>query len=412
MGHEGRRAFGARVAELRVRRGLTQRELAEAIGRTASWLSQVERGVQPVNRLDVLRLLADGLGVPLHELRPDAPPLDPVDESSPEPNDLDRARLLITGHPAPRTLIAPENSYKGPPIPDLQAAVEEAWTLAHSDRFAELSATLTSLIPYAEGAARAAKGRERVQAYGLLARAYQALSAAFVRQGEPDAAWVAADRSIAAAERSGQVMGVFAGTYRLAHAFVRLRRYDQAEHTARSASEALGEYVARTEEPSPEALSLQGSFHLVLALVHARTGNRSDARREIETARSVASALGEDRNDHNLEFGPTNVELHAVSIAVELGDAGEALDIGERVDASGLSPERQARFALDTGRAHAQLRHVEQALACFLDAERLSPGMVRTHVAARAAIRDLVLMAGRAASSELRALARRTDAMS
>ncbi|MFE2306216.1 helix-turn-helix domain-containing protein [Streptomyces sp. NPDC059411] len=53
---------------------MTQGELATAIGRTASWLSQVERGIQPVNRLDVLRLLADGLGVPLQVLQPDAPP--------------------------------------------------------------------------------------------------------------------------------------------------------------------------------------------------------------------------------------------------------------------------------------------------------------------------------------------------
>ncbi|WP_308013094.1 helix-turn-helix domain-containing protein [Streptomyces griseocarneus] len=41
---DGQRAFGARVAELRAERGLTQRELAAEIGRTTSWLSQVERG--------------------------------------------------------------------------------------------------------------------------------------------------------------------------------------------------------------------------------------------------------------------------------------------------------------------------------------------------------------------------------
>ncbi|WP_344119414.1 helix-turn-helix transcriptional regulator [Streptomyces blastmyceticus] len=412
MRPEGRRVFGARVAELRVRRGLTQRELADAIGRTASWLSQVERGVQPVNRLDVLHMLADGLGVPLHELRPDAPPSDQADESAPEPNDLDRARLLISGHPAPGTLLDSGSPYEGPSFAELRSAVDDAWSLAHGDRFAELSALLSSLIPHVERAARAVEERDRAEVYGLLARAYQALSAAFVRQNEPDAAWVAADRSIAAAERSGHVMGVFAGTFRLAHAFVRLKRYDQAEHTALSAANALGAYAARTEAPLPEVLSLLGSFQLALALVHARTGNRADARRETANARRTAGLLREDRNDHNLEFGPTNVEVQAVSIAVDLGDAGEALDISERLDASGLSAERQARLALDVGRAHAQLRHVEEALTCFLGAERLSPEMVRTHVAARAAIRDLMLIVGRTASPELRALARRADAMS
>lgn len=408
MTSEGRRAFGARVAELRTRRGLTQKELAADVGRTASWLSQVERGVQPVNRLDVLRLLADGLGVPLHELRPDAPTAEPA-EPAPEPNDLDRARLLISGHPVPDTLLA-TGTYEGPSLADMRAGVEEAWALLHSDRFPELSVSLTSVIPNLERLTRVAGPDDREEAYGLLARAYQALSAAFARQNEPDAAWVAADRSLFAAERSGQVMDVFAGTFRLAHAFVRLKRYDQAEHAARRAVGALGSHLG-TADAAPGALSLLGSLHLVLALVYARGGDRAGARREVANARAVARRLGEDRNDHHLEFGPTNVEIHAVSIAVDLGDAGEALDLAEHLDASGLSLERRARLALDTGRAHAQLRRVDGALACFLDAERLSPGMVRTHVSARAAIRDLLLVAGRDASSALRALASRADAM-
>lgn len=59
----------------------------------------------------------------------------------------------------------------------------------------------------------------------------------------------------------------------------------------------------------------------MLALVHARSGERTSARQQIGAARRVAGLLGEDRNDFNLEFGPTNVEIQAVSTAVELGDA-------------------------------------------------------------------------------------------
>ncbi|RLV08542.1 transcriptional regulator [Streptomyces griseocarneus] len=411
MTHEGRRAFGARVAALRAQCGLTQKELAAGIGRTASWLSQVERGIQPVNRLDVLRLLAGGLGVSLHELRPDAAELAEPDESAPEPNDLDRARLLLSGHPAPGVLLDPQSAYDGPSLAELRKAVDDAWALAHDNRFSELSAALNSLVPLLERRTRAAETRNHREAFGLLARAYQVLSAAFVRQNEPDAAWVAADRSIAAAEKSGRVLDVFAGTFRLAHAFVRLKRYDQAACTAQSAVDALTRHMDRAE-PSPEGLSLLGSLHLVLALVHARTGNRPDARRETAEARRVARLLGEDRNDFNLEFGPANVEIQAVSVAVDLGDAGEALDIARSLDTSGLSAERQARLALDIGRAHAQLRNEDDALAHFLRAEELAPEMVRTHVAARTAIRELMLLADRTASPELRALARRADAMS
>ena len=45
-----------------------------------------------------------------------------------------------------------------------------------------------------------------------------------------DAAWVAADRAISAAELAGDRLDVIAGHFRLAHAFIRLRRYEQAEH--------------------------------------------------------------------------------------------------------------------------------------------------------------------------------------
>ncbi|GAB3862870.1 helix-turn-helix domain-containing protein [Dactylosporangium cerinum] len=111
---EEQRAFGALVADLRKQRGMTQGELAAELGRTSSWLSQVERGVQPVARLDVLRRLADGLGVSVQALQPDSPiaPETPVrDEAVLPSNDLDQARLVISGHPVPEVLLS------GRPLP-------------------------------------------------------------------------------------------------------------------------------------------------------------------------------------------------------------------------------------------------------------------------------------------------------
>ncbi|MEL3949505.1 MULTISPECIES: helix-turn-helix domain-containing protein [Streptomyces] len=410
MSSEERRVFGARVADLRKQRGLTQGELAAAIGRTASWLSQVERGIQPVNRLDVLRLLADGLGVPLQVLQPDVPAAEPEPIEQAETNDLDQARLVLSGHPAVDVLLSPREDFRPSAMNDLREAAERIWDLTHTDQFAELSAALGPLVPRLERATRTAPHEYRAELHGLSARTYQALAAAFVRQNEADAAWVAADRAIREAELSGEPLGVFAGIYRLAHAFVRLKHLDQAEHATTMAVNALQRYVA-DHEPAPQHLSVLGSLHLMLALIHARAGERTSARRQIEKARAVARQLGEDRNDFNLEFGPTNVEIQAVSAAVDLGDAGEALDIGEGLDASGLSIERQARLLMDLGRAHAQRRHFGDALNCLLKAEDMAPEMIRTHIAARQVIRELMLVAGRAASDELRALAERTDAL-
>ncbi|MCF2533705.1 helix-turn-helix domain-containing protein [Yinghuangia soli] len=410
MDAEERKAFGARVAQLRKQRGMKQEELGAAIGRTSSWVSQVERGVQPVVRLDVLQLLADGLGVSVQVLSPDAPTAPagaPVEAATDEPNDLDEARLLISGHPALDVVLA-EEAAEIPDLPALTAAVDEVWALTHAARFAELSSLLGRLVPRLERAARTGDPEARRDAQTLLSATYQALAAAFVRQDEADAAWLAADRSIRAAEMSEQPLQVFAGIFRLAQAFVRLKRLDQAEHAASSAVNALKPHTTG-ESVEPEALSVLGSLHLVLALVHARAGQRIQAREQIANARAVAARLGEDRNDFNLEFGPTNVEIQAVSTAVELGDAGEALDIGQSIDPTTLSAERRSRLLMDLGRAHAQRRHIGEALDSLLRAEELAPETVRTHVAARATIRELVLIAGRAAPPELLGLAERAN---
>lgn len=364
-----------------------------------------------MNRLDVLRLLADGLGVPLQVLQPDAPaPAEVETASEPDTNDLDQARLVLSGHSALDVLLSPRQDFSPDSLTELRASVDRIWELTHGGRFAELSAVVSSSVPLLERAVRTAPAAYLPKLHDLLARVYQALSAAFVRQNEADAAWVAADRAIREAELSGSALGVFAGIYRLCHAFVRLKRLDQAEHTAAQAVGVLLQHV-ETNEPTPEHLSVLGSLHLMLALVHARAGERTSARQQIDAARSVASLLGENRNDFNLEFGPTNVEIQAVSTAVELGDAGEALDIAKGLRTDGLSSERQARLLMDLGRAHAQRRQYADSLDCLLRAEELAPEVIHTHAAARAVVRDLVLISGRSASDELRALAERTDSL-
>lgn len=408
MTPEERRAFGARVAQLRKSRGLRQDQLAAAISRTASWVSQVERGVQPVVRLDVLQLLANGLGVSVQTLRPDAP-VPVASAPTDQPNDLDVARLSLSGHPAIDTLLCGHKLATSHDLAELTTAVEQLWSLAHSARFADLSAAIADVLPRLEHAARASTEEKRADIHLLLSQAYQAIAAAFVRQDEADAAWVAADRAIRAAESSGQPLNVFAGIFRMTHAFVRLKRLDQAEHAAGSAIAALRAYTS-TPNPPAEALSVLGSLHLVLALAAARGGQRERARKEIASAREVASQLGEDRNDFNLEFGPTNVEVQAVSTSVDLGDAGEALDLGERIDAERLSPERRSRLLIDLGRAHAQRRQIGEALECLLRAEEVAPESIRAHAAARATIHELIALAGRSAPSELAKLAKRANA--
>ncbi|HZU46157.1 MAG TPA: helix-turn-helix transcriptional regulator, partial [Mycobacterium sp.] len=59
---------GERIAVYRRRRGLSQAALAGLVGRSESWLSQVERGIRSVDRLSVLIDMAKILHVDVESL--------------------------------------------------------------------------------------------------------------------------------------------------------------------------------------------------------------------------------------------------------------------------------------------------------------------------------------------------------
>jgi len=402
------KALGQRIKELRRDAGMSQSDLAAAMGRSESWVSQVERGVQPAERLSILQALADALNVSVREVRPDAAPAEP---SQPEgldgSNDLEELRVALTGHPALGSLFEESSGELITSIADFRQHVEEAWALAHASSYAALSDHLAQLLPSIETAVRHAPASDRKELHALRARAYQVAAASFTRQDQADAAWVAADRALQAAELAGQPLEVVASLFRMAHAFMRQQHMEQAEQAAKSAVAVMAPRAEAPECP-PEELSLLGAMNLVLSVINAREGNRGATHEHIDRARGIAARLGEDRNDFDTEFGPTNVEIHAVSTAVELGDAGLALEVAQQVDASGLSPERQSRFLLDVARAHAQRRHVGEATAALLEAEALAPEQIHDHHLARGVIRDLVQLSEPRVPESLRGLADRS----
>jgi transcriptional regulator with XRE-family HTH domain len=83
-----KRDIGRSIAEVRIRRGLTQEDLAERLGCSVNALASLERG-QVFPRFRMLAALSHQLGVPLRDL------LDQVDQT--EPGDERRARLELRG---------------------------------------------------------------------------------------------------------------------------------------------------------------------------------------------------------------------------------------------------------------------------------------------------------------------------
>jgi tetratricopeptide (TPR) repeat protein len=392
--------LGRKIAAERRRRGLSQPELARMIGRSVAWVSQVERGVRKVDRMSVLETVAAALDMPLAELAAEAPVVAAVSEEPPGAGGL---RLVLSGAHALHAML---DGRRAPAINTLRTRSRKAWELTHAGRYAELTDLLGSLVPDLETAARTVPEDQWAEAFELLATAYQACSAALAKIGEPDAAWIAADRAMAAAERAGNPLLVAAGAFRLVFVFIAARHYDQAEETARTAAAALR---PKADEGDPKAMSLWGGLTLQRAVIAARTNDADTAYGELERACRIAEQFGDGHNEFNTEFGPVNVLLYEIAVAVELGDAGRALRAAATVDTSGLSAERQARMLIDVARAHAQRRQIDAAVAALVQAEDITPELIRGHDLARQLVSDLLTMQD-PPSGELRGLAERLTA--
>jgi len=391
-------ALGRKIAEARHRRGLSQPELARMIDRSVAWVSQVERGARKVDRMSVLEMLADSLEMPLSQLAAEAPVVAAVNE---EPPGVASLRLVLSGA---WTLRAMLNSHDDAPvIVQTRQRVEQAWSLSHQSRYSELADVLRDLVPDLESGVRAVPEDQRTEMFELLAAAYQACAAALAKLGEPDAAWIAADRSMAAAERAGHPLLVAAGAFRLSIVFLEAKYYAQAAEVASTAADSLW-LIA--ENGTPQAMSMWGALTLQRAMTAAHLGDAAAAYAHLDRARVIAERVGPGRDDFNTEFGPANAALYELAVAIELGDAGRALRVASAIDTSGLSPERQTRMLLDVARAHAQRRHVTDALAALTEAERLTPEAVQNISLVRQLATDLLAMQ-KPPSAELTAFAAR-----
>lgn len=371
--------LGRTIARLRKQRGLSQREFARMVDRSETWLSQVERGVRHIDRMSVLERLADALEVTVAELVPDAPTA--AQETPSVAGDL---ALALASSDALRAVLAARQDTD---TDELAEAVSQAWEHVHASEYEHVRDSLGVRLPELESAARTSKGRQQRQAYTSLARAYHALAAVLSNLGEFPAAWVAADRGIAAAERTGDALLMAEGAFRLCIVFQSARQY---RHVLRTASSAIDALATRVDTGETAAMALTGVLHLQSALAQARQEHADAAQAHLNAADALAAHVGAGRNDYGTEFSPANVTLHRVTVAVELGDAGTALRVAETFDASPLSHERQARHQLDVARAHAQRRQFGPAVAALTRALDLAPEFIVGHPVAAALVTDLL----------------------
>jgi transcriptional regulator with XRE-family HTH domain len=392
---------GQRIATARRRRGLSQAVLAGLVGRSESWLSQVERGKRKVDSHAVLTRLAVVLHTDIAELAGTGS----GEEVTGNYPLVQSIRHAMMGYDALDTVIA--TSSTAPPVsaPTLRTMVTHAYRDYQGTRYEQAGRRLASLIRDVEAAARIS-GHSATMSE-IRALTYDATAALLARTGDKALAWAAADRALAAAEMSGTPLLAALSAYRLCYVLSGQGRAPEGTDVAMRAAQALEQIM---HDPDDSHLSIYGGLHLAAATAAAADYDCQTVSACLQEADRTASRLGRDANVMGTAFGPTNVALHTMSISVRLGDANAAVRTGEAINAATLPAEltgRRAQVQLDLARAYAMRKQDAAAVNVLLAAEKLSPQLVRYDKRTRDLLTGLLQREHRPSTPQLRPLAHR-----
>jgi transcriptional regulator with XRE-family HTH domain len=394
---------GQRIARARRRRGLSQAALAGLVGRSESWLSQVERGLREVDSHTVLVSLAEILHVEVTDLTGDSAN-DPDISRYGAAREIERAMMA---YDSLESVIDADSAVREPDLTRLRLTLDRANRSYQAARYDEAGRMLPALIHAVETAARTCPSRDAAEVGALRSQVYQTAAMLLSRVGETSLAWTAGDRAVTAAEHVNAGLLAAVSAFRLTHVFIKRKHASQARDLVAAAASALRRSGTDND---PERLSVLGALHLSDALAAASEFDRTAATKSLAAAGQVAERVGAQRNDHWTAFGPTNVRIHEISAAVAFGDATTAVETGESLDLQRLPTSlggRRGQVNLDLARAYAQQRHDAAAVNMLVMAEQTAPQLVRYDAGTHDLLALLLRREHRASMPQLRPLAHR-----
>lgn len=372
--------IGRRIAHARKLRGLTQTGLAGRAHVSKSLIAQVESGHKPATP-SLIAAVSGALSVDITDLtgqpyRGDNPRTDRIHAAIPQ------IRQALVYWDIPPDLDVPPR-----PLATLTAETQEVTRLRMQAGYTELGALLPALIKELVVHAHEASRHERAHVFRLLADAYTAVDSMAYKLGYMDLFALAVERMSWAAGQADDPLLRPVAAIRRSSAFLATGAWD-------GGTQLLGRAGREVSDGLPEdqaSLSVLGTVHLRTAIMEARAGHVSPAWASMSSAREVSDRIGHDTRDYGLLFGPANVAIHEVAVAVELGDADEAIRRGADLTLPADTPrERSSHHYIDLSRAWLWQRNTAKALACVTKAERLAPQRTRYHPMARETVTGLL----------------------
>ncbi|MEU6915926.1 helix-turn-helix domain-containing protein [Streptomyces olindensis] len=380
--------IGRRARRARLRLGMTQADLAAALGKTQGWVSKMERGSIELDRVGVLNLLASELHVHPNDLigRPY--------NSSPAENQWQVSAAAILRE-LRRYDLAPV--FDGTP-----RSAHQLWqetTRLHRLRDAAANVAIMEVLPdlfrEARALAEVSTGHEREEAFAIYAVCCKFAHTAAHALGHPELIAMACERAAWSARLSGDpVMPAVADWMRVWDMWATADWDDSIALSDKAILSVQQDY----DRGEPLAVRAWGTLQLRAAVSAARSGRKAEAKDRIKHARSAAKrmteAVGPPVHDrHSLTFSPGNVQIHAISVALEMHEQREALSINRRTSkelVEALPNSRQGHHHMDLARAWLWDGNRDKALKELEKAERIAPQLVRNHPIARSTLRSIV----------------------
>ncbi len=386
---------GSRMAVLRIRKGWTQRQLADVSGYSLSLVKKLEQGQRSLDQASMILLFARVL-----DCHPAAITGHPILSDRP---DLDSGHATVAGVRQEllrydQTPVLTDEAVTAVSLSRLRQRVSEINQLRLAASITQMGTTVPGLLADLRVAAHVLDGTARETVYALMVDAYAAAMMVFYKLGYASDSIIATERVRWSAARSGDRLQVLAGEWHMAGEHLAVGNYRDADGMVDRALGELDPLVGQDDR----ALSLSGMFHLRRGLIAARKFDAAGTWEGWQAAHKLAVRLGADHNHFQLCFGPTNVALWGVSLPVELGRGREAVKRAEPVAATlppNYSTERRSHFHIDLGRAYFYAGQRDAAHHAFLTAESLAPQQTRNHAGVQETTR--MLIAQRARSGDL-----------
>ncbi|GAA2957054.1 helix-turn-helix domain-containing protein [Streptomyces enissocaesilis] len=338
---------GERLREVRKRRGLSQRELANESGVSLSLIRKLEQGEREDTRLETVRRLAAALRVPTTQLviascgEDDA--VDANDQWKPV------CRALLTSS-------AVDTVDEPPTAAGVRQALDAAMPLFSGDRFVELSTILPSLLRDADALVRSdPEGRV------VRARILQLTGWLLTQMRQFDAAEAALERSMD--ESSDRLHGAATASV-MCWLLLRRGRLGEARDLA---SRWADEVEPRLSRATPAELSAWGWLLLRMSAAAVRDNRPGEAEDAIRLAHAAAVALGREYTPEGnflQAFGPVTVALKRAENAMVVDRPDLVLKLAAKVPVQGMRPtsNNRNRHLLDVANAHARTRQYAEAV--------------------------------------------------